>query len=246
MTPLAHRLAKRVLDVKTRSQKERESLRGALCDAHFFEVSKIMPLVEDLLEKWEAIPSQILPFEKFDFLPAPKTWLEFKDVNQRWAFVLSDGPQNSVQYRVLVLADDDDGDWTSDPNAIKISRYYRGDDLGDWIRRLLTVLVILINTPRIIGRRQHMPHRGLERELLRNQKLIGKFPLHAWTEIKLEVSKPPEIDFGPIHEVRLTGQKCLHFCRAHLRIWNGELIFVSAHWRGNPAIGIKQSRYACV
>lgn len=86
-----------------------------------------------------------------------------------------------------------------------------------------------------------MPHRGLERALIANQKLVGKFPLHAWTEIKLHVTPPKEAEGE--HEAHLTGERALHFCRAHLRIRLGRLEVVKAHWRGNPAIGIKQSRY---
>lgn len=100
----------------------------------------------------------------------------------------------------------------------------------------------IINTPRIIGRKQHMPHRGLEKNLLKNQRTIGQFPLHAWTEITLEAT-PRYVEDGQEHEAHLTGRKCLHFCRAHLRVRNGRLELVSSHWRGDPALGIKRSRY---
>lgn len=108
---------------------------------------------------------------------------------------------------------------------------------------LLFGALAFINSPRIIGRRQHMPHRGLERELLRQQKVIGKFPLHAWTEIVLEVTPPKEADGQHEYEAHLTGKRALHFVRAHLRIRDGKLSFVKAHWRGDAALGIKQSRY---
>jgi hypothetical protein len=106
-------------------------------------------------------------------------------------------------------------------------------------------LLALINSPRIIGRQQHMPSRVLEQKLTRGFG-VGKFPLHAWTEIKLEVAKPIEIDDGEPHEAHLTGRRALHFVRKHLRLWNGELIYVTSHWRGDPALGIKQSRYRVV
>jgi hypothetical protein len=96
----------------------------------------------------------------------------------------------------------------------------------------------LINSPKVIGRRQFMPHKVLVKNFTG-----GSFPLHAWTEIRLEVSKPPEIDDGGPHEARLTGRRALHFCRAHLRIRYGQLEYVSPHWRGDPSVGIKQSRY---
>ena len=100
----------------------------------------------------------------------------------------------------------------------------------------------LINSPRFIGRRQHMPHEKIEREKLKTMKLIGKFPLRAWTEILLTVA-PPTIGGSEIHEAHLTGEKCLHFCRTHLRLRHGQLEYVEGHWRGNPALGMKRSRY---
>lgn len=109
-------------------------------------------------------------------------------------------------------------------------------------------LLAFINTPRVIGRRQHMPHAGLQRKIAKAKGMVGKFPLHAWTEIKLEVM-PPRIDrsaSGDPHEARLTGAKALHFCRCHLRVRLGQLELVSAHWRGDPALGMKQSRYVMV
>lgn len=107
---------------------------------------------------------------------------------------------------------------------------------------MIWALLALINSPRIIGRRQHMPHAGLQKALARSRGMVGKFPLRGWTEIKLEIA-PPATDEGEPHEARLTGQKALHFCRAHLRIRNGKLERVRAHWRGDPALGIKRSRY---
>lgn len=87
-----------------------------------------------------------------------------------------------------------------------------------------------------------MPHRKVERELTKAFGL-GKFPLRAWTELRLTVAKPAEIDDGESHEAHLTGRRALHFCRKHIRIRNGKLEYVSAHWRGDPALGIKQTRY---
>lgn len=107
-------------------------------------------------------------------------------------------------------------------------------------------LLAIINTPRLIGRRQHMPHRGLERRLRQSGGLIGKYPLHAWHELTLVAHTSRIDDSGISHEAHLTGRKCLHFCRQHIRIRNGRLELVSAHWRGDPALGIKQTRYRVV
>jgi hypothetical protein len=112
-------------------------------------------------------------------------------------------------------------------------------DLNDFIDY---ALLALINTPRIIGRRQHMPHERIEREKLKRLGLVGKYPLRAWTEILLTVA-PPTIGGDESHEAHLTGEKCLHFCRTHVRVRYGQIEYVEGHWRGNPALGMKQSRY---
>jgi hypothetical protein len=102
----------------------------------------------------------------------------------------------------------------------------------------------LINTPRVIGQTLHYPYQRIEREKLKKHKLIGKFPLRAWTEIVLRVTTRPEdrSTDEPL-EAHLTGDKCLHYCRTYLRIRNGMLEYVEGHWRGNPALGMKRSRY---
>jgi hypothetical protein len=104
-------------------------------------------------------------------------------------------------------------------------------------------LLALINTPRVIGQRMHYPHQRLEREKLARLKLVGKFPLRAWTEIILKVAPPDDRSGEPSQEGHLTGERCLHFCRTYLRVRLGMLEYVDAHWRGNPALGMKQSRY---
>lgn len=104
----------------------------------------------------------------------------------------------------------------------------------------------MINTPRIIGRRHHQPHAGLQRKIAASHGMPGKYPMHAWSEILLEVRPPRDASDSGKRETRLTGGRAEHFCRAHLRIWKGRSILVPAHRRGNPALGIKRTRYSVV
>jgi hypothetical protein len=101
----------------------------------------------------------------------------------------------------------------------------------------------LINSPRIIGQRLHYPHERIEREKLKKLKLVGKFPLRAWTEIILKVAMPEDQSGEPSKESHLTGERCLHFCRTYLRVRYGMIEYIEGHWRGNPALGMAQSRY---
>lgn len=136
--------------------------------------------------------------------------------------------------------------WTGRDVGPEITDLDEREALANWQPGVIFAALALINSPRIIGRRQHMPHRGLERDLVAKKKLIGKFPLHAWTEIKLEINAQRDASTDASTEAHLTGERALHFCRAHLRIRLGKLEIVSAHWRGNPALGIKQTRYRLV
>lgn len=104
-------------------------------------------------------------------------------------------------------------------------------------------MLALINSPRVIGQRGHFPHGRAEREALKKAKMVGKFPLRAWTEIVLEVMRHPEDRSDTDAELHLTGERCLHYCRTYLRVRHGMLEYVEGHWRGNPALGIKRSRY---
>jgi hypothetical protein len=102
----------------------------------------------------------------------------------------------------------------------------------------------LINSPRIIGQRGHHPHERTARDVLKKLKLAGKFPPRAWTEIMLKVAPNPEDrSAGAPKETHLTGERCLHYCRTYLRVRHGQLEYIEGHWRGNPHLGVKQSRY---
>jgi hypothetical protein len=206
---------------------------------------------------------------RYSFLPAPKTWIEFLDRPDdgrpawRTAFHLQEMPDEEgvgpyawvqsfssgavVNLGAIPLLPKDSL-LRNEPFAV-VQRVdtrtanvdFTIEDIADILMEC-SCLLMLINSPRIIGRKTFMPHAGLQKKL-RQQLGPGKFPLNAWTEIKLQVSKPPEIDDGEPHETHLTGKRALHFCRKHIRIRLGKLEYVTAHWRGDPALGIRQSRY---
>ena len=98
----------------------------------------------------------------------------------------------------------------------------------------------LINTPGLIGLRQHDPHRGLARRLLSARS--GSYPLQGWSEVVLKhqtkIAGETEYQSGTIYH------KCLHFVRSHVRHFrDGRTTIIPAHWRGDPALGIKRTRY---
>jgi hypothetical protein len=130
-----------------------------------------------------------------------------------------------------------------DPSRHPVSHAHLLTEARQQDLALIAVLLSLINTPRTIGRRQHMPHRGLQKTLLKSRAIIGKFPLHAWTEILLHVTETKDLSNNESVEAHLTGSKALHFCRAHLRVKYGRVEVVRGHWRGDASLGIKRSRY---
>lgn len=273
MTPLASYLAKQLASrPKHREhiwaeEENAKRLRRELYDVHCFEVSQCAPLVGELSHAGVDRFDQVCG--TFAFLPAPKTWVEWIHPSGRRIAVLCQETKGRIKewgdrriasctffceelaehlgYLSLTSGDYYDGHPDClDPrhlptyvtNIIPGGARFSGPALLSYCQ----VCLVMINSPQIIGRSQHMPNRGLERNLTRSFG-AGSFPLLAWTELKLRVNKPVEIDDGEAHEAHLTGRRALHFVRKHIRIRDGRLGYVSAHWRGDPAIGIKQTRY---
>lgn len=273
MTPLAAHLAKQLTVPKKKCHPfwlpNRERLQENLSGIHCFEVSEALAFIPDLskilTDRFGAITrDEDVPAEQTEFvgglvfLPAPKTWIEYRHpLTWRIGILLEEfgnvaraslfTEESAGNLGSLSLVSDD---WKTTegicpvPNALAEGFNAANQDHSAFFRSFLTLshcMLILINSPQIIGRKQHMPHVGLEKRL--RKAGVGKFPLHAWTEIKLHVAKPIEIDDGEPHEAHLTGRRALHFVRKHIRIRLGKLEYVSAHWRGDPAIGLKRSRY---
>lgn len=264
MTPLAHRLAKELIaGTNPNWSANKAALRESLYGIHCFECTAILPLLNELSIQAARVGEEIeRTMGRFGFLPAPKTWIEFiRTKGERIALLAEQSAQDEEICFVTLFWDDfaqpigtihlKTCTYDIPDRQMIIPQTLADDFSNDGIdpafapKALISMLqgiLTLINTPRIIGRRQVMPHVGLERKLVKKFG-AGKFPLQAWTEIKLQVAKPIEIDDGLPHEAHLTGKRALHFCRAHLRVQNGQLVYVSSHWRGDAAIGIKQSRY---
>ncbi|CAB4167149.1 hypothetical protein UFOVP860_3 [uncultured Caudovirales phage] len=262
MTPLAHAIVKDgLLPPRTRSFIDKAGVLARMDDIHCFEVTEVVDVARSLVSP-DGAPWRPERFSgmatETSFLPAPKTWLEWRRGDIRsGALLIESGARAEVR-----MAYRRGPTWGGSDRPFQIGLAAMGGDslemvvpadLNDEEGAELSALSVelhaflaLINTPRIIGRRQHMPHRGLERALLSGRSPLGRFPLHAWTEIKLEVNATENAsDLAPV-DAHLTGQKALHFCRAHLRLKMGRVEIVRAHWRGDASLGIKRSRYAVV
>jgi hypothetical protein len=268
VTPLAHRIVRELtLPEKERSFKDPAGLLPRMDDICCFEMSAVIDLAGQLalnLQNPENLDKRLA------FLPAPKTWIEIytkhNDMTIRTGWLLeqtTDGfartivateglrenarlfsslpinfwlplighPDLGHGCAVTGLPPDDDSDAEEHLKSMEI--FY--------------AFLALVNTPRIIGRREHKPHTGLRRKLAAARGRRREFRMNPWTEIVLEVTAPRERGHSEgLQETRLTGSRALHFCRKHLRIRNGHVELVRGHWRGDPQIGVKQSQYRVV
>lgn len=253
MTPLAHAIvADSTLPVKKRQYDDAARHLRLLDGVHFFACEAVWPTALDLAN---APAERIIALSDgpLAFLPTPRTWLEVGNPYAlgKTAFLLEQVGNDAV---VTIVVDRVDGmvatqimrlplSGSSAPSGEYYVTYEGFSGLG--FGRVIYALLAMINTPRVIGRRQHMPHAGLQRKLAAARSMVGKYPLQAWHELVLEVTPPRVADEEP-HETRLTGSKAQHFVRCHLRVRLGGLELVSSHWRGDPALGIKQTRYRVV
>lgn len=254
MTPLAHAIAAdSTLAIGKRAYGDAAQRLRLLDGVHFFEVSAVNEAARTLAADF--LRGRDLP-AVLAFLPAPRTWLEWAEPSGRCA-VLLEAEATDVAAHTQSIGLLKGGRLVFPPGKgwlmLGTSVGLRGIGYPaavtpkhpEVLDAVLYAFLAMVNTPRVIGRRQHMPHAGLQRRLAAAHRMPGKYPLHAWHELALEVT-PPRLNDDAPHEARLTGGKALHFVRGHLRIRQGRLERVSPHWRGDPALGMKQTRYRLV
>ncbi len=232
-------------------------VQALLLDAHAFDLTAVHDMVQPLGLKMSVVEGDRIrgmQATRLAFLPAPITWIEYRnrDMPQRHGVLLIEGDGIALG---VICVHEGDAMCAVAEIALQLSC---AEDFGQlrefqphvewvptqWVTNMcrdIYAMLAIINSPRVIGRKQRMPHAGLQRRLAAARGMVGKYPLQTWSEVVLEVT-PPVIDIGE-HEARLTGGKALHFCRAHLRVQHGKLVLVSSHWRGDPALGMKQTRY---
>ncbi len=267
MTPLAHRIVKDftrpVKDRLFHDQKFASFL--ATNEIHCFETSKVFRFAWDIGGKVIKAPDLAPGL----FLPANNTWVEWYDEENkvRIGMLIANGKDDT--YHIRQVMEDNTGarlqDWqvgvTKDfahikkkigENAERAFRKFAEATDSDYETEVKKFMarttaammgfLCMINQPQTIRQKSHLPHAGLQRDLARSMGMHGKFPLRAWTELSIDMT--PKDHAGEDVEARLSGRKCLHWVKSHLRFFsNGEWTIVEEHWRGDPALGIKQSRY---
>jgi len=104
------------------------------------------------------------------------------------------------------------------------------------VRPIVLAFLALINSPKIVKR---IPAK-LER-LNRKRRSAGRYTYHPHHTVRLNVDRKSfTVQEGSGGD---GAKRALHFVRAHLRLWRGIYILVRPHWRGDPAVGIRNTSY---
>lgn len=260
MTPLAQRFFRQLtLPKRDRSVLDEGGVLERLEDLHCFDVGAVAGAVNQAIDQEpdKGFRNTIHTLGLSAFLPSPRTWLEYvvPENAQRTAVLVEKSADSFVFWLILdepltsyfcgtfrshraleepypgfSIGRPVAGTWCDDPSEIesKLTRLA--------IETLL--LLDIINTPGLVALKTVQPHRGFERAL--RQLGVGRYPLQAWHEVVIKPGEPAPDDSG---ETGLTGRKCLHFTRAHKKRVHGQVRMISHYWSGDPALGIKRTRY---
>ncbi len=246
MTPLAQKYFGQLLMKRADRAEDPYGKLRMPQDLHCFECSAIAPSINECLL---GIPLQsVLDVPGPHFLPAPSTWIDFIQDGKRYA---------------LWISEDHDGSWILDwvnydeivipvavltpPNALKPEWDIRvspdgvtpqfGKNKKIFIIGFTLTIIDVLNTPNLVTKQPHAPHSGFQKRMLGK----GSWPLLAWHEVTVNPESVRKVkgDDGSTH-----FRKALHFVRKHIRrLPNGGTTLVTSHWRGDPQIGIMQTRY---
>ena len=265
VTPLAHRFAKELtLPLKDRRITDLAKILPELGQVHCFDCSEIYDSINRMINEEQAVATAVALLPQ-TFIPCEIAWLE---VDRQ---IINDGPPGAGDKTALIVWMEKDTFYVSIAASHReVSGYPYSHTIGSlrpnptspagldvgitkgldgstseaqallFLCASIAILMLdIINQPTLCRLVTHQPHRGLERALLRAG--VGRYPLLAWQEIVITHE-----DFGDEDEAvaHLTGRKCLHFVRGHRRQYrDGRLTQVAHHWRGDPALGIKRTRY---
>lgn len=256
MTPLARKFfGQSGLPVARRRVVDPHGLLGRTDDLHCFDVSAIHGPVEATLQAQSGpgLEKMMVPLFSETFLPSPRTWLEFEDrgikvglfleMRDGWielvrvlcssgCFVAVDGGCLRCEMGGVLSTIDE----SKIPDGYPLDRNGMAATVAS-TGFLAMLLLDVINTPDLIHLRRRTLSSGMQRAL---GKATGHYPMLAWSEVTINHAAVSR----PCTREGLTGRKCLHFVRAHRRVLGPEhSTTVAAHWRGDPSIGIKQTRY---
>ncbi|MBS1015173.1 hypothetical protein [Acetobacter persici] len=257
MTPLAQAILKDMN--RTKNCKKMPGgimVIKKLEECTFFDATNVLDAAMDLQGKMIEVDSG----DDLIFLPSNPVFIEFYEPEHRsvrYGFMLEEQKGDIIQTEFQLNRRGKYQWFNRRTSHLDLFRKHDPDrhpnarERTNQLRKLffdwpIAAILAMINSPRIISRKTHLPQSYEQKHLANKKTPVGKYPLQAWTELLLEVTPPKDESGLPERETVLTGERALHFVRAHLRIVGGKLVRVSAHWRGNAALGIKRTRYTVI
>jgi hypothetical protein len=200
-------------------------------------------------------PEKLAAAAPYIFLPAVDTWMEWEDeVGNIGLFFGGKGESVTMGRGFFAVQKHQDptdqGDmliFNYDLESYQINHLpHPTMDMSDrlihaqatsQLKPIIFAVLALINSPKIIRTREIDITR-----LNKKRASLGRYTFHPHHEVRLNVDK------RSITTVKGEGDgasKCLHFVRTHLRFvpTQGGYTLVHPHWRGDPALGIRDTHY---
>jgi hypothetical protein len=247
MTPLAHEIAKAAFGVagaRLNGPAGGEVL-VAMRNAIFVEVTEAGDAAAGMLHETQG---DLTALAGRGYLPAPITWLEWRDGESRNALLLIEDERQSGPARDICayLVNGWDRECHAIGGVFFFDNGWRLDDdfphgtaLAGRLMAMALGYLNVLNTPTLVRERIVQPHAGLARTLAQRGFMGGKFPLQGYTEITL---RPGAVIAGK-GRGGTSADRCLHFVRRHERRIHGVWTMIDPHWRGDASLGMRLTRY---
>jgi hypothetical protein len=217
-------------------------------------VFKVHPDVIKLASHLSTQPDKLRSAAPYIFMPAHHSWIEWEDDRGVTAF-LFDGRGESVTHgRGMWIAREHDDPPDREPILLPVSYDLPGyaltafpapgttqafsiqmQSVATQLIPVIWAVLALINSPKLVRHTEVDLNR-----LNKKRQARGRYTFHPHHEVRLNVDK------RIIETVAGKGDgasRALHFVRTYLRFHRGEYIIVSPHWRGDPALGIRDTSY---
>jgi hypothetical protein len=215
--------------------------------------SDVLQLVKMLMDNDED-ERKLAGAAPYIFFPSNNTWIEWQDERGHLGFYFY-GPGNSVTdgQGFLTIQDyKEERPAMTLPMRYGVPQYMLeanpapSTDLQTriafgqttaMVKPLIFAMLAMINSPKVV--------RATEIDVSRINKkrqALGRYCFHPHHEVRLDIDK------RVVKTVTGHGDgasKALHFVRAHLRFipTMGQYVLVQPHWRGDPALGIRDTHY---
>lgn len=226
------------------------AIREKGSEAGAFMRSMVNKKVPFIFHELPDMATKFYPDRSRMFLPFPNCWIECPAIQHgrrgRSAVVIED---SSILH--YLFAELDSNEFTDlfgqaqvlvEDNEVIVSVSNGDPEWQQYMERIIKLFLHHINTPHhgVYHTRRKFPWSTREKA-----KKLRLYPLAAVTEIVISQAPPePRV----IDQTGTGTKKCQHEVKAHKRVYHRGTpdefeVLVPAHKRGDPALGIKKSRY---